>query len=153
MAGAKRRVLFVCIGNACRSQMAEGFARSYGSDVMEVSSAGLAPAAFIPEITLEVMREKGIDLSMQFPKPLTGEEFGQFDLILNLSGMPLPPSPNLREWKVDDPIGESIEVHRRVRDEVEGRVMALVMELRKAQAAPASPSTEKWKRTRPRLLR
>ena len=61
-------MLFVCIGNACRSQMAEGFARAYGGDVMEAASAGLSPAVAVPPDTIRAMDEKNIDIRGQFPK-------------------------------------------------------------------------------------
>ena len=67
---AKKRVLFVCIGNACRSQMAEGFARTYGDDVLIAASAGVAPAVKIPSDTIRAMEEKNIDIRDQFPKAL-----------------------------------------------------------------------------------
>ena len=153
MAGVKQRVLFVCVGNACRSQMAEGFARTYGADVMEPASAGLAPATAVPDITREVMREKGVELAGHFPKPLIAADLGRNHLVLNLSGAALPPAANIRDWKVDDPVGQGIYVHRRVRDEVERLVMALILELRKAQLAPPEPGAGTWKRTHPRMLR
>src|ERR1700676_3620098 len=68
--GSKKRVLFVCIGNSCRSQMAEGFARAYGSDVMLARSAGLSPALMIAPLTKQVLTEKNINIEDQFPKGL-----------------------------------------------------------------------------------
>ncbi len=131
----KDRVLFVCIGNACRSQMAEGFARRYGSDVMEVSSAGLAHAMEIPIETLQVMEERNIPLDGQFPKGLDDVEFGSFDLVINMSGIPLPPylTMAVREWEVPDPVGKRIEYHRKVRDVIENLVMKLVVDLRRTK--------------------
>ncbi len=85
----RRRVLFVCIGNSCRSQMAEGFAKHYGADVMETSSAGLAPATLVAPLTRQAMLEhKHIDLSPHWPKSVF-EVTGPFDIIVNLSGEPL----------------------------------------------------------------
>jgi arsenate reductase (thioredoxin) len=144
----KRRVLFVCIGNACRSQMAEGFARSYGSDVIEASSAGLAPAYSIPAVTQNVMREKGIDLSAQYPKPFRPELIDQCDIAINLSGEPIAVSPKVREWKVADPIGEKDDFHRQTRDQIEKLVMDLILELRRKPVTPPVGG-----RTRPKLLR
>src|SRR5579864_1748507 len=82
----KRRVLFVCIGNACRSQMAEAFARAYGSDVLIPASAGLAPTAALPRDTLRAMTEKNLDISTHFPKSLWQLGGAEFDLIINMSG-------------------------------------------------------------------
>jgi arsenate reductase (thioredoxin) len=150
----KRRVLFVCIGNACRSQMAEAFARRYGADVLEAFSAGLSPALAIPAITREVMKEKGIDTGEQFPKPLRGELVERCDIMVNLSGEELAASPKVRTWKVADPIGQKDDFHRHVRDQIEGLVMELVLELRRVPAAPpALPGSAPRVRTRPKLLR
>jgi arsenate reductase len=131
----KDRILFVCIGNACRSQMAEGFARRYGSDVMEASSAGLAHAVEIPIETLQVMEEKNIPLDGQFPKGLDDVEFGSFDMVVNMSGIPLPPylTMAVREWEVPDPVSKRIEYHRKVRDVIENLVMKLVLDLRRTK--------------------
>jgi arsenate reductase len=129
----KDRILFVCIGNACRSQMAEGFARRYGSDVMEAASAGLAHAMHIPDETLQVMEEKNIPLDGQYPKGLDEVEFSSFDLVVNMSGVPLPPKLTMavREWEVPDPVAKRIEFHRKVRDMIETQVMKLILDLRR----------------------
>src|ERR1700681_1166513 len=81
----KKRVLFVCIGNACRSQMAEAFARAYGSDVVTAHSAGLAPASAVPPLTRQVLAEKNVPTEGQFPKGLTMLTGEPFDLVVNLS--------------------------------------------------------------------
>jgi arsenate reductase len=128
----RRRVLFVCIGNSCRSQMAEAFASRYGSDVIEPESAGLAPCEMVAPITRELMLEKNIDLDGCQPKGLA-QTGGKFDLIINMSGRPLPnPDAPVREWKVEDPIWVSRERHREIRDEIEMRVQRLILELRRA---------------------
>ena len=126
-----QRVLFVCLGNACRSQMAEGFARAYGKDVMEPASAGLAPAMLVPPETRQTMAEKNIDVSMHFPKPVTIFPSGHFDLVVNLSGQPLRAFPAASEWKVRDPIGGTPAEYRAVRDQIEVLVMKLILELRR----------------------
>ena len=126
------RVLFVCIGNACRSQMAEAFARTYGSDVMAARSAGLYPADMIPPVTRQLMLEKNISLDDCVSKGFdqTGRDF---DLIVNMSGLPLGPlmSVPVRDWKVDDPIRLSEAQHRAVRDRIEVLVQNLILELRR----------------------
>lgn len=126
-------VLFVCLGNSCRSQMAEAFARTYGSDVMTARSAGLAPAAYISPLTRTVMAEKNISLDDHFPKSLGEVEAGRFDLIVNMSGLSLPGSCGVpvRVWKIRDPMGAGEDVFRAVRDELEMRVMDLILELRR----------------------
>jgi arsenate reductase len=131
---SKTRVLFVCIGNSCRSQMAEGFARTYGGDVIIPASAGLAPAYLIAPDTVRAMDEKNIDLRDQFPKSLKQLERARFDIVVNMSGYDLPPEMDAPErlWAVPDPIAEDYETHCKIRDEIETRVMALILELRRA---------------------
>jgi len=133
-----KRVLFVCIGNSCRSQMAEGFARTYGVDVLVPASAGLAPAQMIAPDTLAAMDEKGIDLRDQFPKSLHDLNRGKFDLVINMSGLPLPKdiSCPVREWVVTDPVRLKYSAHCAVRDRIEHLVMYLILELRRDQAEP-----------------
>ena len=129
----KRSVLFVCVGNSCRSQMAEGFARKYGSDVMEVQSAGLAPAPLVAPLTREVMADRNISLDDHFPKGLFEVDLYGYDLIVNISGYPFPePTPvTIRDWDVSDPIGGSKKTHQRVAQQVEALVMELITELRR----------------------
>jgi arsenate reductase len=130
---SKTRVLFICIGNSCRSQMAEGFARTYGSDVMIPASAGLAPAYMVAPDTVRAMDEKDIDLRDQFPKSIKQLGRAQFDLFINMSGYDLPSEIEtpVRVWDVPDPIAEDYDTHCKIRDEIEGRVMGLILELRR----------------------
>ena len=126
------RVLFVCLGNSCRSQMAEAFARACGTGIWEVESAGLMPAHIIAPLTRQVMSEKNIDLGDQFPKPIEWVRPETFDLIVNLSEYDLPQEIGVpvRTWNIRDPIGQNEKVYRQVRDEIERRVLALREELR-----------------------
>ncbi len=126
------RVLFVCIGNSCRSQMAEGFARAYGSDVLAPESAGLSPCGVIFAPTIQVMREKNISLEGAESKGLEPDRLAEFDLIVNLSGweFPFPAPAPVRSWMVDDPISLSLERHREIRDRIELLVQDLIAELR-----------------------
>src|SRR5690348_16728584 len=111
-----QRVLFVCIGNSCRSQMAEGFARTYGSDVILAASAGIAPALMVAADTRRAMKEKNISLDDHFPKGVEQLSKAHFDLIINMSGVELPESlGTIRTWKVRDPIGTKYDVHCAVR--------------------------------------
>jgi arsenate reductase (thioredoxin) len=128
-----KKVLFLCIGNSCRSQMAEGFARKYGSDVLEPSSAGFAPANIVQPLTKKVMEAKNINIDDQFPKDLDQVGVAQFDLIVNMSGNKLPERMpvEVREWNVEDPIGQSEEVYVQVRDQLENQVMRLILDLRR----------------------
>ncbi len=137
---SKIRVLFVCIGNSCRSQMAEGFARRYGSDVLIAASAGLAPAFMVAEDTVHAMDEKNIDLRDHFPKSIRQLGRAQFDLVVNMSGFGLPAdlAAPVREWDVADPVAEDFETHCQIRDEIEARVMGLILELRRGGGPPRS---------------
>ena len=122
--------------------MAEGFARRYGSDVMEVASAGVGPAPIIQPLTYKVMADKNISLDGQFPKDLLSLHDQDFDLVVNMSGYKVLPTlaPDIREWKVRDPIGQPEEVYVEVRDDIEMRVMRLILELRRA-AQTGKPRT------------
>src|SRR5580700_4541049 len=104
--------------------MAEGFARAYGADVLTAESAGLAPSMSIAPLTHKVMLEKNIDLGHMYPRSVTSLK-GRFDLVINMSGGTVPPNIKARveEWEVHDPIGESEEIFRAVRDQIEQRVM------------------------------
>ena len=137
---AAKRVLFVCIGNACRSQMAEGFARAYGSDVIIPASAGLAPAMGVSRETRKVMAEKDIDLRDHFPKAIRHLGRAQFDLVVNMSGEEISaekaPGATVVEWEVDDPVSMDYEDHCKVRDQIETLVMKLVLDLRSAPKEP-----------------
>jgi len=128
----RRRVLFVCIGNACRSQMAEAFARRYGSDVMEAASAGLSPCGIVSPVTAQLMLEKNIALDGCRSKGFdqTGTDF---DLVVNMSGCPLHlPRAPVREWCVEDPVSMDVNRHRAVRDQIETLVQKLILEFRHA---------------------
>jgi arsenate reductase len=134
----KKRVLFVCIGNSCRSQMAEAFARLYGDDVLIAGSAGVAPAFSVAPDTMRAMEEKNLDLRDHFPKSIRQLGRSQFDLVINMSGSSLPPvgAAPIRDWDVDDPIAMDYEEHCEVRDDIERLVMQLVLELRREQQEP-----------------
>ena len=128
----KRKVLFVCVGNSCRSQMAEGFAKKYGSDVMEAQSAGLTPAPLVSPLTREVMNDRNISLDDHFPKSLFEVDLYSYDLIINISGYPFPEDTpaTLRDWSVPDPIGGNKKTHDRTAQQIEALVMQLINELR-----------------------
>lgn len=136
--GDKKRVLFVCIGNSCRSQMAEAFARTYGSDVLVAASAGVAPAYSIAPDTMRAMLEKNVDLRDHFPKSIKQLGRSQFEIVVNMSGFSLPPLPGARlvEWDVEDPVAMNYEDHCGVRDEIERLVMRLVLDLRRDVQQP-----------------
>ena len=127
-------IVFVCIGNSCRSQMAEGFAKKFGKGLVEVDSAGTNHAGWIVDGTYEVMGEKGIDMKGHQSKGVDFEKFKGFDYIINIGGDPRSAVPSgfsgvYREWKVKDPYGHSIEYYRKIRDEIEGLVQDLIEEV------------------------
>jgi arsenate reductase (thioredoxin) len=128
-----KKILFLCVGNSCRSQMAEGFARKYGSDVIEPLSAVLSPAAIVQPLTKKVMEDKGIQIDDQFPKDLSSLPLSTCDAIINMSGVKLPGRipMEIREWQVSDPIGKTEEVYVGVRDQIEMLVMQLILQLRR----------------------
>jgi arsenate reductase (thioredoxin) len=135
----RKRVLFVCVGNACRSQMAEAFARAYGADVLIPASAGLHPAGFVAPETIRAMFEKQLDLRHHFSKGLGQMGRSRFDIAVDMAGAALPPgiAASVREWDVPDPISLNYEKHCAVRDQIERLVMALIVELREERNAPS----------------
>ncbi|MCX6622392.1 MAG: hypothetical protein NTY38_15245, partial [Acidobacteria bacterium] len=127
------RVLFVCLGNSCRSQMAEAFARAYGGDVVEAYSAGIAPAARVSRVTRQVMGERSISLDSHKPKAINQYDLNSFDLIINLSDYALPKTQSrLVQCPVRDPMGRGEDFHREVRDRIEWIVKNLVTQFREA---------------------
>lgn len=128
----RKRVLFVCIGNSCRSQMAEGFAKAYGNDILEVHSAGLSPASIVQDETHQTMLERGVRLEGQHPKGIEMMMRQPFDVVVNMSGQQMPRMQSQRnlEWKVRDPIGRSDDVYQEVAEQIEKLVKGLIAELR-----------------------
>jgi protein-tyrosine-phosphatase len=134
-AARPRKVLFVCIGNCVRSQMAEAFARVYGKDVMAPSSGGMAAAGFIADETVKVMAERGVPLDGQFSKSVFETE-APYDIVVNMAGVPIPRilGKDHRTWPVPDPMGMSEDAFRAAAQDIENRVMALILELRRRPA-------------------
>ena len=128
----KKKVLFVCIGNICRSPMAEAMARKYGSDVLEASSAGLMPAMSNTPFTRTVLTEKNVDLGDHLPRRFRDSDLKSFDLIVNMSGSPLPRNLGVpvEEWNVDDPMGKEEDEFRKTRETIEMLVMRLILRAR-----------------------
>jgi protein-tyrosine-phosphatase len=131
----RTKVLFLCIGNACRSQMAEAIAKHVAADVIEASSAGLVPFGEIPATTLTVLSERGFSAEGQSSKPFRLEDMSAADLVINMTGrsgasiLSEPTSP-LEDWDVGDPYGLSLAVYRGIRDQIEARVEDLAQRLR-----------------------
>lgn len=128
----KKTILFVCVHNAGRSQMAAGFMRTLGGDRVEVLSAGSAPKDSINPIAVEAMAELGINISDQQPKILTPESVQASDVVITMGcgdACPYYPGKRYEDWKLDDPAGQGIEPVRIIRDEIKGRIEALLAEL------------------------
>ncbi len=125
------KVLFVCVENAGRSQMAEAFAKNYGSDRVEFSSAGTMPADKVNPVVVEVMREKGYDLSRNKPKLVTDQMVLEADeiIVMGCSAEGFCPAnllPKVKDWAIEDPKNKPIEKVREIRDQIEAKVKALI---------------------------
>ncbi|MDE2903814.1 MAG: arsenate reductase ArsC [Chloroflexota bacterium] len=124
-------VIFVCVHNAGRSQMAAGLLKAAGGRI-EVRSAGTAPGERVNPLAVQAMQEIGIDISDASPSRLTTDELATADVCITMGcgdTCPLVPGTEYRDWAVDDPSGQPIEVVRRVRDDIAERVRELVAEL------------------------
>lgn len=113
--------------------MAEAFANRYGGDVLTASSSGLAPAQAVARATVQAMSELDMDVSAHTPRLFNPAQAGQFDLVINMSGINLPGvrPQDVINWEVKDPMGDPIETFRTVRGELEQRVMRLILDLRR----------------------
>jgi arsenate reductase len=132
MKKGKIKIVFICVENARRSQMAQGFAEVSGGEKVEVYSAGSIPSSQIDPIVIEVMKEKGIDLSSKRPKGLNDLPPIEMDYLVTMGceeTCPAVLAKKIIAWEIPDPKGKSIDVFRNVRDMVEGRVRALLKEI------------------------
>jgi len=129
-----KKILFVCVENAGRSQMAEGFTKYYGEGKVEAVSAGTIPSTEVNSIVVQVMREKGIDISKNKPKLVNNLMVREADVIvvMGCDAQGFCPASFLSkvvDWKLEDPKGKPIEKVREIRDEIEKRVKKLVEEI------------------------
>jgi arsenate reductase len=132
MSAHKPTVLFVCVHNAGRSQMAAGFMNAIGAGRVEVLSAGSAPKDSINPIAVQAMQEVGIDISNNVPKVLTPEAVQESDAVITMGcgdACPFYPGKRYEDWVLDDPAGQGIESVRVIRDDVKKRVEQLLSEL------------------------
>ena len=130
------KILFVCMGNCVRSQIAEALARHYFADLFCAESAGLRPLGFIDPTARAAVEERGISMEGQFSKGLHNHLLEKPDLIVNMSGMPgshIFHGRDFEDWPIADPFGEDIETHRRICDDIETRIRALAERFRDAQ--------------------
>jgi arsenate reductase (thioredoxin) len=131
-------VLFVCVHNAGRSQMAAGLVKLRSRGRVHVRSAGSAPAEEINPAAVQAMAELGVDLSEEFPKPLTNDAVNAADVVITMGcgdACPIYPGKRYEDWELEDPDGKDLETVRRIRDEIDQRVQQLIGEL--LPAAPA----------------
>jgi arsenate reductase len=129
---SKPSVLFVCVHNAGRSQMAAGWLRHLAGDTVEVRSAGSEPTDQVNPAAVEAMREVGIDLTDQTPKLLTWDAAQSSDVIITMGcgdACPVFPGKRYLDWKLPDPAGQGIDAVRPIRDEIHARVAQLITEL------------------------
>ena len=127
------KILFVCVENACRSQMAAGFAEAFGKESVEVYSAGSSPSSHINPLAIEVMKEKNIDLSGRRPKGLNDLPPVGMDYLITMGceeSCPAVPAKKIIDWQIPDPKGKLINVFRNVRDTIEEKVKSLLKDIR-----------------------
>ena len=128
----KPTVLFLCVHNAGRSQMALGFFQHYAGDAAVAWSGGSEPGTEVNPAAVEAMRERGIDISGEYPKPWTDEVVRAADVVITMGcgdACPIFPGKRYEEWELDDPAGKTVADIRPVRDEIERRVLTLLEEL------------------------
>lgn len=119
-----KKVLFVCVENAYRSQIAKGFFNSFAENVV-ADSAGTQPVEKIDPVAVQVMREKDVDISSFVPKMLTSSMNNEFDFIVTMgciNGCPITPKNKTIEWEIEDPKGKTIQQYRKIRDQIEKHV-------------------------------
>ena len=129
---AKPTVLFVCVHNAGRSQMAAGYLRHLAGDRIEVRSAGSMPADQINPTAVAAMREEGIDITAEQPKVLTTEAVQDSDVVITMGcgdACPFFPGKRYEDWELDDPAGQGIDSVRPIRDDIKQRITTLVSSL------------------------
>ncbi|GAA1341282.1 arsenate reductase ArsC [Arthrobacter roseus] len=128
----KPSVLFVCVHNAGRSQMAAAFLMNLSAGQIEVRSAGTAPADTVNSAVVAAMNEAGLDMSTEVPKILTTAAVKESDVVITMGcgdTCPIFPGKRYEDWKLDDPAGQGIEAVRPIRDEIRARVEILISEL------------------------
>lgn len=125
----KKRILFVCIENSCRSQITEGFAKKFGEGKIEVFSAGSKPSGIVNPKAIVAMKEIGIDISNQRSKGFVDLPYKEFDYLITMGCKdvcPFVPSKEKIDWEIGDPKGKSIEEFRKVRDNIESKVESII---------------------------
>lgn len=134
----KPAVLFVCVHNAGRSQMAAGYLSALAGDRVDVFSAGSAPKNEINPVAIEAMAEEGIDIAGNVPKILTVDAVKQADVVITMGcgdACPIFPGKRYEDWQLDDPAGQGIESVRPIRDDIKRRIEQLLTEIFPAQSS------------------
>ena len=138
----KVSVLFICIGNSCRSIMAEGIAQLEAQDLLEPASAGLAPLGSIADMTLKTLEKNGYYVRGLSSKRLTPEAWQAADLVINMSGYPcqtaFPDCSKVEDWRVADPYGADPDVYQKIFEEIQSKMWELISRLREDQGSSAS---------------
>ena len=132
MTGDVPEVLFVCVHNAGRSQMAAGLVELHSGGRIRVRSAGSDPGEEINPAVIEAMEELGVDMGEEFPKPLTDEVVRAADVVITMGcgdACPIYPGKRYEDWTLDDPAGQDLDTVRRIRDQIDTRVRRLVDDL------------------------
>ena len=136
---SRPEILFLCVHNAGRSQMAAGFARTLGAGQVLVHSAGSTPGERLNPEVVAAMAEVGIDIADESPKKLTDEMGRSADVVVTMGcgdACPMYPGTRYVDWQLDDPKGKDLEVVRRIRDEIRERVTSLLAELAGGRSEP-----------------
>jgi arsenate reductase len=132
MASETPTILFVCVHNAGRSQMAAGYARALSGGAVEVLSGGSEPGDQINPVAIEAMAEEGIDISQAVPTLMTTEQVRESDVVITMGCgdvCPIFPGKRYEDWELEDPAGKDLATVRQVRDDIRGRVEALLADL------------------------
>jgi arsenate reductase (thioredoxin) len=152
----KKKVLFVCMGNACRSPMAESIARRDAADILEVTSAGISPLGFLPELTQKTLTGNECSIEFLSSKPITRELWDSADIVINMSGLDrhraFPQPAKVEDWQVQDPYGADPELYQKIYEDIRERVGKLADRLRKSahsaknKQSPSKQSVESAKK-------
>jgi protein-tyrosine-phosphatase len=138
----RKKVLFVCMGNACRSPMAESIARRDAADVIEARSAGLCPLGFVPDLTRQTLTANGYSIESLNSTPITRDIFDAADIVVNMSGIPrsraFTDSQKVEDWEVQDPYGAAPELYQTIYEDIQKRVELLAERLRKTPASQSA---------------
>jgi protein-tyrosine-phosphatase len=140
----KLQVLFVCLGNSCRSPMAEAIARQDAPDLWEVSSGGLTPLGYVAEPTIETLTKNSYAAHNLESKPVMHAHWQEVDLVINMSGLDkynvFEEYDKVEDWDVEDPFGADPETYQRIFEDIRTRVSELVLRLRNANKSSLSPA-------------